>query len=57
MKFSITARFSLTVMCAAGLFCALSRGLAPEKRSCYWPYWRGPAANGDGRWRCPPALE
>jgi outer membrane protein assembly factor BamB len=44
MKLVFTFRISLAVIGAALLFWTLAAGLAPEET--YWPYWRGPAADG-----------
>jgi outer membrane protein assembly factor BamB len=44
MKFASVFRFSPAVAGTALLFWTLVLGLAPEES--YWPYWRGPAANG-----------
>jgi len=44
MKSGFTLRSSLAVIGVAMLSWTLSMGLAPEET--YWPYWRGPAANG-----------
>lgn len=44
MKVSVTACLSLAAAGAACLFGALLWGFAPDDG--YWPYWRGPAANG-----------
>jgi outer membrane protein assembly factor BamB len=43
MKF-VTLRISLVVVGVAILSWTLSMAVAPEET--YWPYWRGPAANG-----------
>jgi outer membrane protein assembly factor BamB len=44
MKSAVTVRVLLAVVGAAFLFWSLALGLVPEER--YWPYWRGPAADG-----------
>jgi outer membrane protein assembly factor BamB len=44
MKLGLTLRISLAVVGVALLSWTLSMALAPEE--VYWPYWRGPAADG-----------
>lgn len=44
MKVAVTFRIWLAVVGATLLFRTLAAGLAPEEG--YWPYWRGPAADG-----------
>ena len=44
MKLVATFRISMAVTVVALLYWTLASGLAPEET--YWPYWRGPAADG-----------
>jgi len=44
MKYAIAFRIFLALFGSALLFGGLASGLAPE--DIFWPYWRGPAADG-----------
>jgi hypothetical protein len=44
MKLAVTFRIWLAVVGATLIFWTLTAGLAAEDG--YWPYWRGPAADG-----------